>query len=193
MQFLFSHRLWFALARLPFPAARRPRPVLPAPPVWGQACLHHVPAGRRTMDYMGCEMLSVYNALHFIGRSVPLEHIVQTYERRRWLLLGGHWGADPYAAGRYFQEQGIPAAAFCGRNAFAAFAETMNRPGERVAVLSFWLGDTVFSGAHAVTLVRRDHRLLGCNLHNGQTGPLQVTDLAALCPPHRFITGYVLE
>ena len=62
-----------------------------------------------------------------------------------------------------------------------------------MAVLSFWLGDTVFSGAHAVTLVRRDHRLLGCNLHNGQTGPLQVTDLAALCPPHRFITGYVLE
>lgn len=192
MRFLFSRPLWFALARLPFRKTGRRPPALPAAPVLGQSALCHVPAGRRTMDYMGCEMLALYNALHFSGRNVPLESIIHTYERRRWLLLGGHWGADPYAAGRYLKEQQIRCRTFATPRAYRGFADALRQEENRVFILSFWLGDTVFSGAHAVALVRRDGQLWGYNLFNSQTEPIPVPELSCLCYAHRFIVGYVL-
>ena len=190
MKFLFSHRLWFALARLPFSLPHRPLPFFPDWPVCGQSALAHIPAGRRTMDYMGCEMIAAYNALHFVNRPKPLGRVIETFEHRRWLLLGGHWGADPYAIGRYFAEEGLSFRTFAGRKQAAAFLETVHTGEDRVFVLSYWLGDRVFSGAHAITLVRRNGQLWGYNLHNGQTAPV-LLDRFEL-PAHRFIVGYAL-
>lgn len=192
MRLLFSHRLWFALARLPFRCAGRPLPFVPPCPICGQASLAHVPAGRCTMDYMGCEMIALYHALLFAGQPKPLGQIIQTFERRRWLLLGGRWGADPYAIERYLQEEGTSFSEFSGKKQFSAFADAVNRPENRVFVLSFWLGNTVFSGAHAVTLVRREGELWAYNLFGRQTAPVAVTALSDLVSPERFIVGYVL-
>ena len=192
MKFLFSHPFWFSLARLPFRRRRKPVPKVTAP-VFGQCALQPVSAGRCTMDYMGCEMIALFNALHFLGRERPLEHIIDTFERRRWLMLGGRWGADPYAPGRYLKEQGIPCQIFAAPRAYADFAQALNRGENRVFLLSFWMGDTVFSGAHAVTLVRRDGQLWGYNLFNGQQAPIPVPDLSCLCYAPRFIVGYVLR
>lgn len=190
MRFLFSHRLWFALARLPFRYAERPLSFTPPCPICGQASLAHIPAGKRTMDYMGCEMIALYNALHFLHRPQPLGHIIETFERRRWLMLGGHWGADPYAIGQYFLEDGISFSEFSGKKQFSAFADLVNNTENRVFVLSYWLGNTIFSGAHAVTLVRRDGRLWAYNLFNQQTAPMAVGALSDLVSPERFIVGY---
>lgn len=192
MIFLFSRPLWFALARLPFRRSRRPLSAVPPLPICGQNALAHLSAGRRTMDYMGCEMVAVCNALHFCKWERPLADIVRAYESRRWLLLGGRWGADPYAAGRYLNELGIPCRAFATPQAYAAFADALQQSENRAFILSFWLGDTVFSGAHAVTLVRRDGQLWGYNLFNGQTAPIPVPELSCLCYAPRFIVGFAL-
>ena len=192
MKFLFSHRAWFALARLPFRRRRLPVPPVEAPVV-GQCALKQVPAGRCTMDHMGCEMLALFNALHFLGRAQPLEHIIRTFERRRWLLLGGRWGADPYAIGTYTAENAIPCAVCRGSGQCEDFARLLADGSCRVFVVSFWLGDTVFSGAHAVTLVRREGKLWGYNLFNGQQAPIPVPDLSCLCYAPRFIVGYAFR
>ena len=192
MRFLFSHRLWFALARLPFRKTAHPLPFLPPPPVCGQAALAHIPAGKCTMDYMGCEMIAACNALHFIHHPRPLGQIIELFERRRWLLLGGRWGADPYAIGRFFREEGLAFSEFSGKKQFSVFADAVNNLENRVFVLSYWLGSTVFSGAHAVTLVRREGRLWAYNLFNGQTTPVMLTALSDIVTPERFIVGYVL-
>ena len=189
MKLLFSHPFWFSLARLPFRRQKADFPAVAAP-VFGQATLHHAPAGRCTMDYMGCEMIALFNALHFLGRQRPLDEIVRTYERRRWLLLGGRWGASPYAIGSFAREQAIPHTAFQGSSAYADLAQAMAEGTHRVFVLSFWLGDTVFSGAHAVMLVRREGQLWGYNLYNAQAKPLPVPDLSCLCYAPRLIVGY---
>ena len=192
MRFLFSHRLWFTLARLPFRRRSSSRPDLPLGPVCGQASLAHVPAGARTMDYMGCEMIALFNGLQFADCPRPLHRIIEIFERRCWLMLGGHWGADPYAIGRYLQEEGLFYREFSGKAQFSTFENAITVPKNRVFLLSYWLGDTVFSGAHAVALVRRDGVLWGYNLYNGQTAPLAVNELSTLLPPERFIVGYVL-
>lgn len=192
MRFLFSHRLWFALARLPFQRTARPLPFLPLQPVCGQAALAQVRAGRCTMDYMGCEMIAAFNALFFARQPKPLAQIIETFERRRWLLLGGRWGADPYAIGQYLLEEGLSCTEFPGTKQFPAFADAVNRPENRVFVLSYWLGDSVFSGAHAVTLVRREDELFAYNLFNQQTAPLVVNGLSDFLAPERFLVGYVL-
>lgn len=188
MKFLFSHPFWFSLARLPFRRRRLPIPPVEAP-VCGQCALRLVPAGRCTMDHMGCEMIALFNALHFLGREQPLEHIVRTFERRRWLMLGGRWGADPYAIGTYADENAIPHTV-CRSRAYEDFARLLQDDSHRVFVVSFWLGDRVFSGAHAVTLVRREGQLWGYNLFNGQQAPIPVPDLACLCYAPGFIVGY---
>ena len=144
------------------------------------------------MDRMGCEMIAACNALHFIGCPQPLGQIIARFEHRRWLLLGGHWGADPYAIGRFFREEGLAFTEFSGKKQFAAFAGGLNDPENQVFVLSYWLGDTVFSGAHAVTLVRREGVLLGYNLFNGQTAAVTVHNLSDILAPERFIVGYAL-
>ena len=192
MRLLFSHRFWFSLARLPFRRRNAGFPAVTAP-VFGQEALKHAPAGRCTMDHMGCEMIALFNALHFLGRGRPLGEIVRTYERRRWLLLGGRWGADPYAAGTFAREDCLPCRVFSGKREQAAFLEALQAPEDGVFLLSFWLGDTVFSGAHAVTVVRRSGRLWVYNLFNRQKGPLPVTDLRQLRCDHRFIVGYVFR
>lgn len=192
MRFLFSHRLWFALARLPFSYADRPLPFIPPCPICGQASLAHVSAGCCTMDHMGCEMIAACNALQFIGRPQPLGDIIETFECRRWLLLGGHWGADPYSIGYFFKEEALTFVEFPGKKQFSAFADAINTTENRVFVLSYWLGDTIFSGAHAVTLVRRDGALLGYNLCNGQTAPVAVHSLSDILTSERFIVGYAL-
>lgn len=189
MKFHFSHRLWFSLARLPFRRRRTAIPPVNAP-VAGQCVLRDVPAGRCAMGHMGCEMIALFNALYFLGKARPLAHIIETYERRRWLLLGGRWGADPYAIGDYAAEEGLPCVSFRGKKQFESFVRAVQQGEGRVFVLSFWVGDTVFSGAHAVTLVRREGRLLAYNLFNGQTAPLPIGDLSQLLPPERYITGY---
>ena len=192
MKLHFSHRLWFALARLSFRKTAHPLPFLPPPPVCGQAALAHVSAGRCTMDYMGCEMIAACNALQFVGQPQPLGQIIERFECRPWLLLGGRWGADPYAIGRFFQEEGLPFTEFSGKKQFSAFADQLNSPENQVFVLSYWLGDTVFSGAHAVTLVRREGVLWGYNLFNGQTAPVAVRALSDILAPEQFIVGYAL-
>ena len=192
MRFLFSHPIWFSLARLPF--RRQKSGILPVQaPVLGQAVLTHIPAGRRTMDYMGCEIIALFNALHFLGRERPLAELIQTYERRRWLLLGGHLGANPYAAGTYAKENGLPCREFSGPKSHADFLKALQTPEDGVFLFSFWLGDTIFSGAHAVTVVRRNGQLWVYNLFNGQKAPLPVNDLRQLCLGHRFIVGYAFR
>ena len=189
MRLLFSHPFWFSMARLPFRRRNTEISQMQAP-VTGQAALAHIPAGRCTMDYMGCEIIALFNALHFLGRETPLEALIHTFERRRWLLLGGRWGASPYAIGSFAREQAIPHTVFRGSRAYADLAQAMAEGTHRVFVLSFWLGDTVFSGAHAVMLVRREGQLWGYNLYNAQAKPLPVPDLSCLCYAPRLIVGY---
>lgn len=188
MKFLFSHPFWFSLARLPFRRRLTAVPPVEAP-VCGQCSLDPVPAGRCTMDRMGCEMIALFNALHFLGRERPLEEIIRTFEHRRWLLLGGHWGADPYAIGTYAAENVIPHTLF-RKSAYGDFARAVTHGGPRVFIISYWVGDNVFSGAHAALLVRREGQLWGYNLFNGQQAPIPVADLTCLCYAHRFIVGY---
>ena len=192
MRLLFSHRLWFALARLPFRYKNRPLSFAPPCPICGQASLAHIPAGKRTMDYMGCEMIALCNALHFIHRPRPLGRIIETFERRRWLMLGGHWGADPYAIGRYFRKEKISFAQFSGKRQYLSFENAVNAPESHVFVLSYWLGNTVFSGDHAITLVRQEGTLRGYNLFNRQNVPMAVDSLSELVSSERFIVGYAL-
>ena len=89
------------------------------------------------------------------------------------------------------QEDGISFSEFAGKKQFSAFVDLVHNTENRVFVLSYWLGDNIFSGAHAVTLVRREDRLWAYNLFNQQTAPVAVTALSDLVSPERFIVGYV--
>lgn len=184
---LFRRPFWFRLLRTRF---RRKNPiVLPhRGPVWGQHACGDLPLGRCTMAKNGCEIIALYNALRFLGRAVPLEDLIARYESRGWIMAWGHLGSDPYAAGEYLAEQGYPHRVFTDHDSFSRGLEE-----GKVFVLSFWLRNSLFSGAHGVTLYRGDEGLWVCNLHDNQQSPKRLTDLCEMVTPERFIVAYELQ
>lgn len=183
---LFRRPFWFRLLRTRF---RRKRPdTLPCRgPVWGQqAC--GLSLGRCTMAKNGCEIIALYNALRFSGRERPLEDLISRYERRGWIMAWGHLGSDPYAAGEYLAGEGIPHRTFSD---FDSFARGLNEG--KVFILSFWLKDGLFSGAHGVTLYRSESGLWACNLYNNQQSPRKIESLWDVTTPKRFIVGYEVQ
>jgi len=184
---LFRHPRWFRLLRTRF---RRKKPASRTHhgPVWGQQSCGDLPLGRCTMAKNGCEIIAVYNALRFLGRPVLLEDLIARYERRGWIMAWGHLGSDPYAAGDYLAEQNLPHRVFCDYDSFAQGLEN-----GKVFVLSYWLKDSLLSGAHGVTLYRSEGGLWVSNLYNSQQSPRKIDSLWDITTPKRFIVGYEVQ
>ena len=181
---LFRHPRWFRLLRTRF--RRKNRAVFVHPgPIWGQSACGDLPLGRCLMAKNGCEIIAVYNALRFTGREMPLEVLIDRYQQEGWIMAWGHLGSDPYAAGDYLTAEGISHQTFTD---FDSFARGLTEG--RVFVLSYWLKDSLFSGAHGITLVRSETGLWACNLYNNQQSPRKIHDLSEVLTPGRFIVGY---
>lgn len=181
---LFRHPRWFRLLRTRFRRKVRAAFVHRGP-VWGQSICGDLPLGRCTMAKNGCEIIAVYNALRFAGREMPLDALIGRYEAKGWIMAWGHLGSDPYAAGEFFPAEGVPCRVFSD---YETFAHAIQQG--RVFVLSYWLKDSLFSGAHGITLVRSETGLWACNLYNNQQSPRKIHDLSEILTPGRFIVGY---
>lgn len=184
---LFRRPFWFRLLRTRF--RRNNLAVFPHHgPIWGQQACGDLPLGRCTMAKNGCEIIAVYNALRFLGREVPLTTLIRRYQQEGWIIAWGHLGSDPYAAGDYLTAEGISHRSFTD---FDSFARGLTEG--TVFVLSYWLKDSLFSGAHGITLYRSEEGLWACNLYNSQQSPRKIHDLSEILTPERFIVGYEIR
>lgn len=184
---LFRHPRWFRLLRTRFRRNNRAT-ASHRGPIWGQSACGALSLGRCTMAKNGCEIIAVYNALRFLGRPVLLEDLIARYESRGWIMAWGHLGSDPYAAGDYLTEQNHSHRVFSDYNSFARGLKE-----GKVFVLSYWLKDSLFAGAHGITLVRSENGLWACNLYNSQQSPRKIRQLSDILTPERFIVGYEIR
>lgn len=184
---LFRRPFWFRLLRTRF-RRKKPANCTHHSPIWGQSACGDLPLGRCTMAKNGCEIIAVYNALRFLARAKPLEALIARYETEGWLMAWGHLGSDPYAAGDYLAAEGIPHRTFFD---FDSLARGLDEG--KVFILSFWLKDRMFSGAHGVTLYRSEGDLWVSNLYNSQQSPRKIDSLLDITTPKRFIVGYEVQ
>lgn len=184
---LVRHPRWFRLLRTRF-RRKRPTTFIRRGPVWGQNACGDLPLGRCTMAKNGCEIIAVHTALRFLGREIPLPTLVERYEREGWIMAWGHLGSDPYAAGDFFAAEGVPCRI---HSEYATFARALE--GGRVFILSYWLKDSLFAGAHGITLYRSESGLWVCNLYGDQQSPRRIADLSEILTPGRFIVGYEMQ
>ena len=104
------------------------------------------------MSFNGCEVISVYNALVYLGIPQPINEIALFLERYRVLM--GVFGCSPYKLGRALEK-------------FGAQFEKLREVGDSEAfIVSFWTGRRFMSSIHTVFCVRTHGGIKVYNRYN---------------------------
>jgi len=102
--------------------------------------------GSRTMDYNGCEVIAAYNAMLTLGEKRDIRDIAYHFENDGQ-MLGGEFGTNPYAAKRYFTQNGYKVKTLEGEDI------TDNKiPKADSYILSFWNDKDVKGALHTVAM-----------------------------------------
>jgi hypothetical protein len=104
--------------------------------------------GLFTMDYNGCELISVYNAMILFGKHMQLRDIAYYHETHGSLALGA-FGTNTYASIDFFTEYGITVQTAVGAASFDDVIST-----SMVSIITFLNGASVFEGIHTVAFTR---------------------------------------
>ncbi len=87
-----------------------------------QNALKSLPFGNTDMAYAGCEVIAVYNLLQDLGKSISLNVLIETFEKRG-AVFNGFFGTSPYALYRYLKKSGLDAVCSSARKNFDRIAK----------------------------------------------------------------------
>lgn len=120
----------------------------------GQALGDHAKLkyGLFSMSYNGCEVISVCNALEYLGKNVTLDE-VRRYMLRFCVLLG-LFGSNVYRIGKALKHFGV-------KYSYGKSAENA-----KAFIISSWKGKTFRSSIHTVFCVRENGKIKVYNRYN---------------------------
>ena len=120
------------------------------------------------MSFNGCEVISVYNALQYIGKPQKLQDIAFFLEKYRMLL--GFFGCNMFRLGKALEKFG------------ADYERCDSVKGLPAFIVSFWTGKPFLSTVHTVFCVREKDRICVYNRYNN-------VDTTYLCANVEEIAG----
>lgn len=128
-------------------------------------------------DLTACEVISVHNAMVFLGRPVCFEQVKREFFRRGALTLWffGFFGGNPYSVKRVLRSFGVACE--------TVTADELSRDG--AYIISFFNGKHL--SLHTIFCTRTDGKWLGYNLRANDRRPMPF-DPKKLEP--QFIRGY---
>ncbi|WP_298529154.1 hypothetical protein [uncultured Ruminococcus sp.] len=106
------------------------------------------------MSFNGCEVISVYNALTYLGKAAPLPEIALYMERFRMLM--GVFGCYAGRIGRALEKFG------------AEYVRADKYRGEKAFIVSYWTGRPFLSSIHTVFCVREEGGIRVYNRYNNR-------------------------
>lgn len=124
------------------------------------------------MSFNGCEVISVYNALVYLGIPAAICEIARYMEKFRVLL--GLFGCNVYRIGRALEHFGIK------YDAAKTFEEAENA---QAFIISSWTGRRLLSSVHTVFCVKKQGKIHVFNRFNS-CGDVRVYD-----SPGKIFTG----
>lgn len=108
--------------------------------------------GLCSMSFNGCEVISVYNALRYVGKPQPLQEIAYFLEKYRMLM--GVFGCNMFRLGKALEKYGVK---------YKRISEIGDAP---AFIISFWTGKPFMSAAHTVFCVQEKDRICVYNRYN---------------------------
>ena len=133
------------------------------------------------MSFNGCEVISVYNALHYVGRPQPIWELASYMERYRVLM--GLCGCNVYCLGMVMRKFG----------ADCKHVWNPERDGGDAFVVSYWTGKRFRSSIHSVFILRKSNGFLVYNRYNSAPTEQLCGKLEDIIGNKRPITAYAVK
>jgi len=131
------------------------------------------------MSFNGCEVISVYNALRYVGKPQPLQEVAYFLEKYRMLL--GFFGCNMFRLGNALEK-------------FGAEYERISEVGDTPAfIISFWTGRPFLSSAHTVFCVREGKRIKVYNRYNNCDTARYVDSPEKIYGKHKPLVIYAIK
>lgn len=128
------------------------------------------------MSFNGCEVISVYNALCCLGKSVPLHEVAFFMERYK--IFFGLFGCNVYSIGKALGHFGI---------------ECENSGKSDIFIMSFWTGKKFFSSVHTVLCIRKKGFIQVYNRYNRCPDVKKYNNINDISPRRRLIAVYGIK
>lgn len=108
------------------------------------------PLLKNTMDNNGCEVIAVYNSLKTLGKPEDIRDIAKHFENDGQ-MLGGYFGTNPYAAGRFFKRKGYKVKTVVGEE------NILDKPLPKADsyIITFYNSPKVTDAIHTVSFRRK--------------------------------------
>ena len=131
------------------------------------------------MSFNGCEVISVYNALRYVGKPQPLQDIAFFLEKYRMLL--GVFGCNMFRLGKALEKYGA---------AYERISEIGDTP---AFIVSFWIGRPFLSAAHTVFCTQQNGRIKVYNRYNNCNTVRYCDSPEALFGKHKPLVIYAIK
>lgn len=104
------------------------------------------------VSFNGCEVISVYNALEYLGKPVPLKTVLGYMQK--FCVLFGLFGCNVYCIGRALSHFGI------------RYTRTKSAENAEAFIISSWTGKPFLSSVHTVFCEKKDGKIKVYNRYN---------------------------
>jgi len=131
------------------------------------------------MSFNGCEVISVYNALVFLGIPEPIEKVADFMERYR--VLVGIFGGNVYKTGRALQHFG------------ADFQKNTDLSCAEAFIVSYWTGKRFLSSIHTVFCERSGGKIKVYNRYNNYPSVQFCSNLETVTGRKKPIAVYAIK
>lgn len=131
------------------------------------------------MSFNGCEVISVYNALAYLKRTVPLCEIAFYMEKFKVLL--GIFGCNVFKVGKALRHYGID----CVHSKEIGSAE--------IFIVSFWTGKRFMSSIHTVFCTRSEDGINIYNKYNNCPDIRTCKENSEIASPEKIIAVYIIK
>lgn len=131
------------------------------------------------MNFNGCEVIAVHNALVYMNKARPVYEIARYMERFR--MLAGFFGCNPYKIGKALEHFGVE----CRKS---------HRIGNSGAfIVSFWTGRRFFSTIHTVFCVLNKNGILVWNRYNNSPDVRRYRNIHEFIGQKKIIAVYTIK
>ena len=146
--------------------------------------------GITTIEHVGCEVISVYNAMILLGMEASMADLIYDFQIYDAMWIEGTMGSKPAKIGDVLSANSLSFTTCNSLNELYSNISIGN-----VFILSFWINaNNIFEGLHTVAVLKTWNKepYMIFNSYNGDTEPRLYASLEERIGNGKFIIAYAL-
>ena len=143
--------------------------------------------GITSFDKVGCEVISVYNAMVLLGYKPYLSKVILEFENNGSQWLWGTMGTNPYKLNRYFMWRGIKSRIY-----FTVDSLKKNLKNGDVIILSRENYHFFSEGIHTIAIKYQNGKFIPYNDDGRNSHEYPKDSIESLLAGRRFLVAYII-